>query len=55
MKIGILGAGTWGSALANAFVDKHEVTLWSRFDSEVDLLTRLTLIKIYLEQFYRLN
>lgn len=40
MKIGILGAGTWGSALANAFVDKHEVTLWSRFDSEVDLLNK---------------
>ena len=35
MKIGILGAGTWGTALANAFSDRHDVTLWSRFESEV--------------------
>lgn len=39
MKIGILGAGTWGVALANAFVKKHDVTVWSRFEKEVISLT----------------
>ncbi|WP_434513640.1 NAD(P)H-dependent glycerol-3-phosphate dehydrogenase [Dechloromonas sp. ARDL1] len=30
MKITLLGAGAWGTALAIAFADKHAVTLWSR-------------------------
>lgn len=30
MKIGILGAGAWGTALAIAFSGKHAVTLWAR-------------------------
>ncbi len=30
MKITLLGAGAWGTALAIAFADKHELTLWSR-------------------------
>ena len=30
MKIAILGAGAWGSALATAFSGAHEVTLWTR-------------------------
>ena len=30
MKITLLGAGAWGTALAIAFAGKHEVTLWSR-------------------------
>lgn len=30
MKIAILGAGAWGSALAIALCARHEVTLWSR-------------------------
>ena len=30
MKIALLGAGAWGTALAIAFAGKHEVTLWSR-------------------------
>lgn len=34
MKITLLGAGAWGTALAIAFAPKHAVTLWSR---EVDV------------------
>jgi len=34
MKIAILGAGAWGSALAIALCAKHQVTLWSR-DSDL--------------------
>jgi glycerol-3-phosphate dehydrogenase (NAD(P)+) len=30
MKLTLLGAGAWGTALAIAFAGKHQVTLWSR-------------------------
>ena len=39
MKIGILGAGTWGCALALLLANnKHDVTLWSAIESEIDEL-----------------
>lgn len=38
MKVTLLGAGAWGTALAIAFAGKHQVTLWSREeDVAVDL------------------
>ncbi len=38
MRIALLGAGAWGTALAIAFAGKNEVTLWSREDDvAVDL------------------
>jgi len=30
MRIAVLGAGAWGSALAIAFAGRHEVSLWAR-------------------------
>ena len=40
MKITLLGAGAWGTALAIAFAGKHAVTLWSReLDVAEDLRT----------------
>ena len=30
MKIAVLGAGAWGTALAISFAARHEVTLWAR-------------------------
>ena len=34
--IGILGSGTWGTALANLLTNiGHEVTLWSKFEEEI--------------------
>ena len=30
MKITVLGAGAWGTALAIAFSARHTVTLWAR-------------------------
>ena len=30
MKLAVLGAGAWGTALAISFAQKHEVTLWGR-------------------------
>lgn len=40
MKIGVLGAGTWGIALARMLNNTgHEVTVWSAVDSEIDHLS----------------
>lgn len=37
--IGILGAGTWGTALANCLTNiGHKVTVWSKFESECFIL-----------------
>ena len=37
MKITILGAGTWGAALARVLaLAGHEVTLWSAVEKEID-------------------
>ena len=39
MRVTLLGAGAWGTALAIAFAGKHEVSLWSREeDVAADLL-----------------
>ncbi|MDR0776120.1 MAG: NAD(P)-dependent glycerol-3-phosphate dehydrogenase [Azonexus sp.] len=38
MKLTVLGAGAWGTALAIAFAGKHRVTLWSR---EADVVADL--------------
>ncbi len=41
MKIGILGAGTWGTALAALLVKNgHNTTLWSAISEEIDLLSK---------------
>ena len=40
-RIGILGAGTWGTALANLLCKSgHEVMLWSRITEEVNMLVK---------------
>lgn len=41
MKVSVLGAGTWGTALAILLAEnKHEVTIWSALEKEVDELKR---------------
>lgn len=40
MKIAILGAGAWGSALATAFSGSHDVALWSRSREDCESLAR---------------
>lgn len=39
MKIAILGAGAWGTALAIAFAPRHQVTLWGHDPTELAPLT----------------
>ncbi|NHQ84507.1 NAD(P)-dependent glycerol-3-phosphate dehydrogenase [Iodobacter sp. HSC-16F04] len=35
MKLAVLGAGSWGTALAIRFADRHQVALWSRDAEQV--------------------
>ena len=46
MKIGILGAGTWGTALAALLVKNgHDTTLWSAIPEEIELLGKTKMHK----------
>ena len=38
MKIAILGSGTWGTALANAFIKKHDVCVYVPLENEYSYL-----------------
>jgi glycerol-3-phosphate dehydrogenase (NAD(P)+) len=40
LKIAVLGAGAWGSALATSLSAHHEVGLWTRSEGERDRLAR---------------
>ena len=40
MKIGVIGAGTWGIALARMLTNSgHDVTVWSKLEEEIDELS----------------
>lgn len=41
MKIGVIGAGTWGIALARMLTNSgHDVTVWSKLEKEIDELSK---------------
>jgi glycerol-3-phosphate dehydrogenase (NAD(P)+) len=40
VRIAILGAGAWGSALAASFAARHEVSLWTRSPADRERLAR---------------
>lgn len=41
MKVGIIGAGTWGMALARMLsVNRHNVCVWSAISAEIDELEK---------------
>jgi glycerol-3-phosphate dehydrogenase (NAD(P)+) len=40
VKIAVLGAGAWGTALAISFVARHEVVLWARDPARCEALAR---------------
>lgn len=48
MKLAILGAGAWGSALAITFAKHHTVTLWARDAEQVAELARERVNRRYL-------
>ena len=41
-EIGVIGAGSWGTALAVVLAHNgHQVTVWSILKEEVEMLTRV--------------
>lgn len=48
MRIAVLGAGAWGTALAIAFAARHEVVLWGRDAARIDEMARLRANSRYL-------
>ncbi len=48
MKIAVLGAGAWGTALAAAVADVHDVVLWARDPAQVLAMQREALNSAYL-------
>ena len=51
-KVAVLGAGSWGSVLANLLVDNgHEVELWSRDQDQVDRLNQEHVNPAYMKNF----
>ena len=46
MKIGVLGAGTWGTALSRMLsISGHDVTIWSALPDEIEEMQRTHLHK----------
>lgn len=51
-KVAVLGAGSWGSVLANLLVENgHDVLLWSRDQAQVDQLNRDHVNPAYMKDF----
>lgn len=48
MNIAVLGAGSWGSALASSLSQKHRVTLWNAFPNVLEAIGREKENKKYL-------
>lgn len=40
MRIGVFGAGSWGTALAVAFAREHDVVMWSRETDQIELMAQ---------------
>lgn len=40
MRIGVFGAGSWGTALAVAFAREHDVVMWSRETDQIALMAQ---------------
>ena len=51
-KVAVLGAGSWGSILANLLVENgHEVKLWSRDPEQVEALNEWHINPQYMKDF----
>jgi glycerol-3-phosphate dehydrogenase (NAD(P)+) len=49
-RIGVLGAGAWGTALAAALAARHEVTLWARDATQAEAIGRARVNARYLPE-----
>ena len=50
MKIAILGAGAWGTALSISLSARHEVALWARDEGQAEAIARERCNRRYLPQ-----
>jgi glycerol-3-phosphate dehydrogenase (NAD(P)+) len=48
MKLSVLGAGAWGTALASSWAPHHDVTLWGRNADELDAMRKARVNTRYL-------
>lgn len=48
MRIGVFGAGSWGTALAVAFSREHDVVMWSRETDQIALMAQARRNEAYL-------
>jgi glycerol-3-phosphate dehydrogenase (NAD(P)+) len=51
MKIAVLGAGAWGTALAMHISQQHQVSLWARKAAHVDGMRKIRANPMYLGDF----
>jgi glycerol-3-phosphate dehydrogenase (NAD(P)+) len=51
MKIAVLGAGAWGTALAMHISQQHQVCLWARKAAHVDGMRKVRANPMYLGDF----
>ena len=47
-RIGVIGAGAWGTALANIIAKKEKIILWAKEKSVCDNVNKLSENKRYL-------
>ncbi|MDP2154434.1 MAG: 2-dehydropantoate 2-reductase N-terminal domain-containing protein, partial [Sulfuricella sp.] len=51
MKIAVLGAGAWGTALAISLASRHEVSLWTRNPAQCAAMAEERVNRRYLPGF----
>ena len=54
-KVGVIGAGAWGTALANIISKKEKVILWAKEKSVCDNINRISENKRYLPDSVKTN
>ncbi len=53
MNVSIIGAGGWGCALAKVLDDnQHTVTVWSKFEEEVQAIQKITKIQQNFQELF---
>jgi len=50
MKIAVLGAGAWGTALAISLATRHHITLWARDAAQVSTMSAARANQRYLPE-----
>lgn len=51
MKLAVLGAGAWGTAITISLASRHEIALWARDPAQADEIIRSRINRRYLPEF----